>query len=127
LYDELFCVMKSVDKSYRKEPLDGFLFVDISDVVASAIVGGAVAGVAATAAASGNSALAWTNTSTTATQFPWGGSIAQGYGSAVAIGNNPSSNVNVFGSGDIVLTATSTYSTKKKSVSTGYVFALDFP
>jgi hypothetical protein len=119
--------MKNVDKSYRMEPLDGFFFEDISDFVASAIVGGAVAGVGATAAAFGNSALAWTNTSTNATQFPWGGSLAQGYGSAVAIGNNPSSNVSVFGSGDIVLTGTATYSNKKKSVSMGYVFALDFP
>jgi hypothetical protein len=119
--------MKNVDKSYRMEPLDGFFFEDISDVIASSIVGGAVAGVGATAAASGNSALAWTNTSTDATQFPWGGSIAQGYGSAIAIGDNPSSNVSVFGSGDIVLTATTTYSTNKRSVSTGYVFALDFP
>jgi hypothetical protein len=119
--------MKSVAKSCRKEPLDGFSFVDISDVLASSIVGGAVAGVAATAAASGNSALAWTNTSTNATQFPWGGSIAQGQGTAVAIGSNPSSNVSVFGSGDIVLKYNSSYSTTKKSVSSGYVFALDLP
>jgi putative salt-induced outer membrane protein YdiY len=119
--------MKSVDESYRKEPLDGFFFVEISDFVAAAIVGGAVAGVTANAYATGDSALTSANTHTSATQFPWGGSIAQGYGTAVASGNNPSSNVNAFGSGDIVLTYSSTYSTKKKSVSTGYVFALDLP
>jgi hypothetical protein len=119
--------MKNVDKSYRLEPLDGCLFEEISDFIASSIVGGAVAGATGTAYASGNSPTVWTNTSTTATQLPWGGSIAQGYGSAVAIGSNPSSNVSVFGSGDIVLTGTATYSNKKKSVSMGYVFALDLP
>jgi hypothetical protein len=122
-----FFAMKSVDESYRKEPLDGVFCVEISDFAAAAIVGGAVAGVTANAYASGSSALAWTNTSTSATHLPWGGSIAQGSGTAVAIGNNPSSNVNAFGSGDIVLTYNSTYSTKKKSVSIGYVFALDLP
>jgi hypothetical protein len=119
--------MKSVNESYRKEPLDSFLFREISDFSASSIVGGAVAAVTATADAFGNSPLARTNTSTTASQLPWGGSIAQGQGSAIAIGNNPSSNVSVFGSGDIVLTYVSTYSTNKKSVSNGYVFALDLP
>jgi hypothetical protein len=109
------------------EPLDGFLFEEISDFIASSIVGGAVAGVTATAYAPGTSSSTWTNTSTNATQLPWGGSIAYGQGSAVAIGNNPSSNVSVFGSGDIVLTATNTYSNNKKSVSNGYVFAIDFP
>lgn len=109
------------------EPLDGFLFEDISDFVASSIVGGAVAGITATAYALGSSPLAWTDTSTTATELPWGGSIAQGQGSAVAIGDNPSSSISVFGSGDVVLTAISTYSNNKRSVSTGYVFALDFP
>jgi hypothetical protein len=120
-------MMKSVDESCREEPLDGFFCVEISDLVASSLAGGALAGVTANAYAFGNSTLAGTNTNTSARQLAGGGSIAFGRGTATAIGNNPSSNVSVFGAGDVVVGYTSTYSTQKKSVSTGFVLAVDFP
>ena len=127
--------MNSVNASCRESTLDSFFCVEISDLVASSIAGGAVVGVNATAYAFGNSSLAWTNTKTTATQFGNGGSIAMGWGTAIASGNNPAANVSVFGAGNAVLAYTSTTSsfTKKNSsqnnlaVSTGFILAIDYP
>jgi hypothetical protein len=126
--------MNSVDASCRKCTLDSFFCVEISDLVASSVAGGAVVGVNATANAFGNSSLAWTNTKTTAKQFGNGGSIAMGWGTAVASGYNPAASVSVFGVGNAVLAYTSTTSsfTKKNSsqnnlvVSTGFVLAIDY-
>jgi hypothetical protein len=125
--------MNSVNTICRKSTLDSFFCVEISDLVASAVAGGAVAGVNATAYASGNSSLAWTNTKTTARQFGNGGSIALGWGTAVASGNNPSASVSVFGIGTTVLAYTSTTSSFKQRnsaqnnlvVSTGFVLAVN--
>ncbi len=119
--------MKSVDKSCQQEPLDGFFSVEISDLVAAALVGGAVAGVTADASAYGTSSLAATNTKTYASQFAGGGSIAYGWGSAIASGNNPTTNVSVFGEGNLVWEVTTNYTTKNKSVSTGFVLAATTP
>jgi hypothetical protein len=127
--------MKSFNDSYQEDTSDGFFCVEVLDLDASLVAGGAFAGVNADAYAAGNSSFAWTNTNTNARQLANGGSIAIGQGTAVASGNNSSTNVNVFGSGDAYLAYTSTTnsSTTRNSVrnstsqSTGFVIAMDNP
>lgn len=127
--------MNSVEARCRECTSDGFFFVEISDLVASAVVGGALAGVNATAYAFGDPSLALTNTRTTARQFGSGGSIAMGWGTALASGNNPVANVSVVGAGNGVLayTTTTNLSTTRNSastnlaMSTGFILAFDSP
>ena len=127
--------MNSVEASCRECTSDGFFFVEISDLAASSVVGGALAGVTATAYAFGAPSLALTSTKTTATQFASGGSIAMGWGTAVASGNNPVTNVSVFGAGNVVVghTTTTNSSTRTNhtytnlSVSTGSIFVFSSP
>ena len=127
--------MSSVDASCKECTSDSFFFVEISDLVASAVVGGALAGVNATAYAFGDPSLALTNTRTTARQFANGGSIAMGWGTALASGNNPVANVSVVGAGNGVLayTTTTNLSTTRNSastnlaMSTGFILAFDSP
>ena len=127
--------MNSVDARCRECTSDSFFFVEISDLVASAVVGGALAGATATAYAFGDASLALTNTKTIARQFANGGSIAMGWGTAVASGNNPVANVSVVGAGNGVLayTTTTNLSTTRNSaytnvaISTGFILAFDSP
>jgi len=127
--------MNSVDVSCRECTLDSFFCVEISDLVASSVVGGALAGATATAYAFGDPSLALTNTRTIARQFGSGGSIAMGWGTALASGNDPVTNVSVFGTGNVVLayTTTTNFSRQTNSAytnlatSTGFILAIDFP
>jgi hypothetical protein len=128
--------MNSVDPSCRECTLDSLLFAEVSDLVASSVVGGALAVATANASAYGNPSLALTNTKTTAIQFANGGSIAMGWGSAVASGNNPAANVSVSGTGNNAVLAyntTTNFSTATNSsqhnvaMSTGFIVAVDFP
>jgi hypothetical protein len=127
--------MHNIDPSCRDCPSDRLVWSgiseEISDVVAASITGGATAGVIANAYATGDYSLAWTNTNTNVRQFASGGSIATGWGSALASGNNPSTNVSFFGSGDSVLayTTTTNYSNssnKNLSTSSGFFLATDY-
>ena len=126
--------MNSVEPSCQKCVSHSLLFVEISDIVASSVVGGALAGVNATAYAFGDPSLALTSTKTTAKQFGSGGSIAMGWGTALASGNNPVTNVSVFGAGNAVLayTTTTNFSTTYNSahtnlaISTGFIFAVNY-
>ncbi len=120
-------MLKKLDQSRSGISLDGFLLREISDFDASAIVGGAVVGVDANAAAFGNPSFTSATTTTYAKEFASGGSIAFGIGNAIAVGNNPSTNVSVYGSGNIVLQGTSTYNTQNKSVSSGFIWAISLP
>ena len=127
--------MNSVDTSYRECTSDSFFCVEVSDLVASSVAGGALAGATANAYASGNPSFAWTNTKTNAQQFGNGGSISMGWGAAVASGNNPMTNVSVFGEGNSVLAYTSTTNSSTTrnsyqnnlSVSTGFIIAVNYP
>jgi hypothetical protein len=125
--------MNSVETSRRECATDSF-GVEVSDLMASSVAGGALAGAIATAAATGNPSFAWTNTKTNAQQFGNGGSIAIGWGTAVASGNNPMTNVSVFGEGNSVLAYTSTTNSSTTrnsyqnnlSVSTGFVVTVNY-
>lgn len=127
--------MHSVKAICRECTSDGFFFVEISDLAASAVVGGALAGVNATAYAFGDPSLALTSTSTIVRQFGSGGSIAMGWGTAVASGNDPVTNVSVFGTGNAVLcyTTATNFSRQTNSASTnlarstGFILAFDSP
>jgi hypothetical protein len=70
-------------------------FVEVADLVAAAISGGAVVGIMANAGMFGDSA-AWTITSTSSNTLPSGESIVEGMGMVVKIGDNPAVNVAVF-------------------------------
>ncbi|WP_373542176.1 hypothetical protein [Chamaesiphon sp.] len=125
--------MNSVDASCREHTLDGFFCVEISDLVASSVVGGALAGATATAYAFGDSSLALTTTKTLAKQFANGGSLAMGWGTAVASGHSPVASVSTFGTGNGVLAYTSTtaFSTTRNAnsnvaIATGFVVAIDW-
>jgi hypothetical protein len=106
---------------------DKFGFVEIPDVTASSIVGGiALVGVDAIAEATGDSTYAYTNAMTQAMANQYV-SIAFGYGTAIAIGDNASANVSVYGRGDKVIQHTYTYSFDRgMTVSNGFVLAIDY-
>jgi hypothetical protein len=106
---------------------DKFGFVEIPDVTASSIVGGiALVGVDATADATGDFTYAYTNATTRAIANKHV-SIAFGQGTAIAIGDNTSANVSVYGKGDKVIQNTYTYSLNKgMTVSRGFVLAIDY-
>lgn len=121
--------MKTSDSSCRAEPPDSFFFVEVSDLVASAIGGGALVAVVADASAFGTSSLAIAATTTTAKELPSGSSIAKGKGIAVAIGQDPLANVDVFGVGDKVVEHTQVHYFKNRdlTVAKGFVIAIDHP
>ena len=124
--------MKSSDSFSPLNCSDKLLFVDIPDLVASSIVGGlALAGVQATAVAYGASTYTLTNAMTQARPLGRNGSIAFGWGNALAIGTSTSANVSVFGVGDKVIQRTQTHTfnngTTESTVSTGFVIAIDHP
>ena len=125
--------INSVDAS-RRECTSDFFWVEVADLAASSVAGGALAGATATAAASGDPSFTWANTKTNAQPFGSGGSISMGWGTAVASGNNPMTNVSVFGEGNSVLAYTSTTNSSTTrnsaqnnlSVSTGFVVAVNY-
>lgn len=124
--------MKNSDSSPQLNCREKLLFVDIPDLVASSIIGGlALAGVQATAVAYGTSTYTRTNAVTQARPFGQNGSIAFGWGNAMAIGTSASTNVSVVGVGDQVIQRTQTHTfnngTTQSTVSFGFVIAIDRP
>jgi hypothetical protein len=106
--------------------LDKFAFVELTDVTASSIAGGALVGVDATADAYGDATAAYTNATTRSLANKYV-SIAIGQGTAMAFGDNPSANVDVYGVGDKVIQTTQTYNpTKNIKVASGFVVAIDY-
>ncbi len=111
--------------SERAGNLDKFGFMEIADDRAAAIAGGkAGVSVDAMATAYGGSAYAFTQAQTLAAGLPQF-SIAFGEGSAIATGKNPTTQVNVAGTGDKVYKYTNTYQGSDFSVSLGLVLAID--
>ncbi len=124
--------MKNAGSLSQLNYSDKSLFVDIPDFVASSIVGGlALAGVQAAAVAYGTSTYTRTNAITQARPFGQSGSIAFGWGTAMAIGTSASANVSVVGVGDKVIQRTQTHTfnngTTESTVSAGFVIAIDHP
>lgn len=124
--------MKNPDSFLQFNCREKLLFVDIPDLVASSIVGGlALAGVQATGVAYGASTYARTNATTQARPFGQTGSIAFGWGNALAIGDSSSANVSVVGAGNRVIQRTQSYTfnngTTTSAVSVGFVIAIDHP
>jgi hypothetical protein len=120
--------MTNFDSISPADRLGKFEFVEVSDATASSFVGGlALVGVEATAEAYGPSTYAMGSAVTRSKSFgPV--SIAFGGGTAVAIGDRPSANVNVFSVGDKTIEYTQTYSfNKNMSVARGFVIAIDYP
>jgi hypothetical protein len=97
--------------------------------VSSSLTGGALAAVTADASATGNPTLTLTDTTTKARELGNGGSIAFGRGKAVAVGEAPVANVNVYGEGDRVIGKTKTRYFKRfdTMIATGFVIAIDRP
>lgn len=120
--------MKDINSIAQVGCLADFLCVDVSDLTASAIAGGlALAGVEATASASGSSTYTATNARTYAKQIGQHVSIAFGRGRAVAIGDNAVAKVNVYGVGDKVIQRTQTTNLDNgKIFSNGFVVAIDY-
>ncbi len=128
--------MNTTNASCRELRADSDFLIEISDDLAASVVGGAAAGATATAYALGNPSTALTNTRATAKQFLSGGSIAIGWGSAYASGNNPGASVSTFGIGNTAVLAYSTatvFSTSNNSthsdvaIASGFVIAVDCP
>ena len=124
--------MKDFDLICQLDCLDKSSVIEIPDLIASSIVGGlALAGVQATAVAYGASTYTLTNAMTQARPLGRNGSIAFGWGNALAIGTSTSANVSVFGVGDKVIQRTQTHTfnngTTESTVSTGFVIAIDHP
>ena len=122
--------MKISNSIEQSEDVDKFCFVEISDLEASAVGGGALVGVVATAYASGGDlTVAWTDVTTTAKMLASGGSIAKGKGIAIAIGDYQFAYVAVYGEGDKVIERIKTHYFPKKNmtVTKGFVIAIDYP
>jgi hypothetical protein len=118
--------MKNVNLIAQVDGSANFL-ADVSDLAASSIAGGlALAGVEAIASASGSSSYTGTNARTYARQISRHISIAFGRGNAVAIGNNATANVNVYGEGDKVIQRTYTRGDDGAMYSRGFVVAIDY-
>jgi hypothetical protein len=116
------------DSSYRSTDLNNFGFVEIADQEASAITGGlALVGIDAIARAYGPSTYTRGLAVTRSRSFGLF-SIAYGGGSAIAIGDRPAANVDVFGIGDQTIGVTQTHQISDKfTLSTGFVVAIDHP
>jgi hypothetical protein len=119
--------MKNINSIALVDDSADFL-CDVSDLAASSIAGGlALAGVEATASASGASSRTATNARTHAKQVGRHVSIAFGRGNAVAVGDNATANVNVYGVGDKVIQRTYTRSLDNGEIhSKGFVVAIDY-
>lgn len=121
--------MNISDSSCRLAGRDNLLWVEVADLVAASISGGAIVGVVAEAVAFGNLTWAVTTTLTSAKSMPSGGSIAKGMGLAIAIGDNPLATVDVFGSGDKTIEHIHShyFANKNMTVTKGFVIAIDHP
>jgi hypothetical protein len=120
--------MKTFDSISPSDCLDKFCFVEVSDLVASAIAGGvALVSVEATAQAYGPSTYTYTGANTRLTDLDGRASIAMGWDTAVAIGDSTSANVSVFATGDKTIQQTQTLSFNGMTVSSGFVTAIDYP
>ena len=86
----------------RSDGVEHGCFVEVADLVAAAITGGALVGIVADAKMFGDS-TAWAITSTSSTTLPSGESIVKGMGTVVEIGDNPAVNVQVFSVGGLPL------------------------
>jgi hypothetical protein len=93
------------------------------------IAGGVGVGVDAYAFATGDSTYTLTNTDARARLLPSGVGIARGRGFAVAIGDNPTAEVSVYGEGDRVIGRTKThyFPNRNMTISRGFVIAIDLP
>ena len=116
---------ETTTKSLYKQSLEDFWIEEIADVLAAGICGGAGAKVSASAAASGDLTFAGAYAKTYAEQIPNMGSIAFGYGASIAFGNNPTSSVQVTGTGDRVFGYTASDTSSQMSLSQGLVLAID--
>ena len=112
-------------RSWKIESLDSFYIEEISDLVAEIAVGGAAAAVKVGASATGNTTLTAGYVTTFAEQFAKGGSIAFGYGTSMAIGNNPSSGASATGSGNIVFSFSNSITNAYASTAFASVVAID--
>ena len=116
---------ETTTKSLDKQSLADFYIEEIADVLAASMSGGAGAKVNANAAASGDLTFAGAYAKTYAEQIPNVGSIAFGYGASIALGNNPTSSVQVTGTGDRVIGYTASETGSQMSLSQGLVLAID--
>lgn len=112
-------------KSLYEQSLADFYIEEIADVLAASISGGAAAKVNANAAAFGTVTFAGAYAKTYAEQIVGVGSIAFGFGASIAFGNNPTSSVNVAGTGDRVFGYTTSETSSQISLSQGLVLAID--
>ena len=83
--------MSTVSRSDGVEKCD---FVEVADLVAADISGGAAVGIVANAAF--GDSTAWTVTSSSSTTLPSGESIVEGLGLVVKLGDNPAVDVAAF-------------------------------
>ncbi len=118
-------MMRTNPRSWNEQRLDCDYIEEISDLAAAGAVGGAGVAVKTYASATGNLTYTAGYVATFAEQLAKGGAIAFGYGATIAIGNNPTSGVNVAGTGDIVFQNTSTATNARISASQGVVMAID--
>lgn len=91
------------------------------------IVGSAGAIVTADATASGSSPIAIVHTTVKTRELPDDGSLAIGFGFAWARGDNPTADVTVTGTGEIVIDKTRSVSKKHFKMERGIVIAIDLP
>ena len=94
------------------------------------ILGAAGTSVTSAASALGDSTYTLAVAKTTAKALPNGGSLSIGRGFAVAVGNDPTAQVTVAGSGDIVVGSTNStpnVSYRPIDVAHGVVVAIDLP
>jgi hypothetical protein len=116
---------ETTTKSLNNQSLEDFYIEEIADVLAASIAGGAGAKVNANATATGDLTFVGAYAKTYAEQIVGVGSIAFGYGSSMAFGDNPTSSVNVAGTGDRVFGYTTSETGSQMSLSQGLVLAFD--
>jgi hypothetical protein len=114
-----------ITNSLYKQSLESYYIEEITDELAASIAGGAGVKVTADADASGTSTFTGAYAKTYAEQVGDWGSIAFGFGTSIALGNNPTSSVNVSGTGDRVFKFTSNSMGAQMSLSQGLVLAFD--
>lgn len=94
-----------------------------------AISGGVAVGVDAYAGATGDVTYTLTNTDTKARLLPNGISLGKGRGIAVAIGDDPTAGVAVYGEGDKIIGKTKVhhFPNRNMTVARGFIFVIDWP
>jgi hypothetical protein len=122
---DYFFMTETTTKSLNNQSLEDFYIEEIADVLAASIAGGAGAKVNANATATGDLTFVGAYAKTYAEQIVGVGSIAFGYGSSMAFGDNPTSSVNVAGTGDRVFGYTTSETGSQMSLSQGLVLAFD--